>query len=101
MKTAQGEQLGQAIRYADTRKIGSLPLLYSIISALEVHQLTNGLIPDQREIDPGLAQLVTLLLRSNVEIPNGPTPCITASTCSVVSCLFHFSTSMAPTRASE
>lgn len=47
MKTAQGEQLGQAMRYADTRKIGSLPLLYSIISALEVHQLTNGVIPDQ------------------------------------------------------
>ncbi len=61
MRRSQAEQLGEAIRAIDTREIGMLPLVYPIIAALEIRQLTNGLIPSQADIDLGrIVELLTL-----------------------------------------
>jgi transposase len=61
MEACQAEQLGQAISAVRPRQIGALPLVYPIITALQVRQLTNELIPSSADIDLGrIVELLTL-----------------------------------------
>lgn len=61
MEASQAEQLGQAISAIRPRQIGAIPLVYPIITALQVRQLTNELIPSQADIDLGrIVELLTL-----------------------------------------
>jgi len=61
MEASQAEQLGQAISTIHPRQIGAMPLVYPIITALQVRQLTNELIPSQADIDLGrIVELLTL-----------------------------------------
>ncbi len=61
MTTSQAEQLGRAIRTIRPRRIGSLPIVHPILTALQVRQLTNELVPSQADIDLGrIVELLTL-----------------------------------------
>lgn len=61
METSQAEQLGQAISAIRPRQIGAIPLVYPIITTLQVRERTNELIPSQADIDLGrIVELLTL-----------------------------------------
>jgi transposase len=61
MDTPQAEQWGQAITGLRPRQIGALPLLYPILTALQVRQATNELVASQADIDLGrIVELFTL-----------------------------------------
>ena len=61
MHTLQAEQLGQAITSIRPRQMGAIPLVYPILTALQVRQTTNGLVPSQADIDMGrIVMLLTL-----------------------------------------
>lgn len=67
MDTPQAEHLGQAIKALRPRQIGALPLVYPILTDLEVHQTTNDLVPSQADID--LGQVVILLALNRLLAP--------------------------------
>jgi transposase len=67
MEASQAEQLGQAIVAIRPRQIGAIPLVYPIITALQVRQLTNELIPSQADID--LGRIVELLILNRLLAP--------------------------------
>jgi transposase len=61
MDTPQAEQWGRAITGLRPRQIGALPLLYPILTALQVRQTTNELVASQADIDLGrIVELFTL-----------------------------------------
>lgn len=61
MTTSQAEQLGRAITALQPRQIGALPLVYPILMALQVRQITNMLVPSQADVDLGrIVELLTL-----------------------------------------
>lgn len=61
MRASQAGQLGQAIHAIRPRQIGVLPLVYPILTALQVRQLTHELVPSQADIDLGrIVELLTL-----------------------------------------
>jgi hypothetical protein len=63
MDTPQAEQLGEAIVALRPRQMGALPLLYPILSALEVRQTVNELVPTEADIDLGRIVLLLTLNR--------------------------------------
>ena len=67
MDTPQAEQLGQAITSLRPRQIGALPLVYPILADLEVHQITNELVPTEADIDMG--RIVMLLSLNRLLAP--------------------------------
>lgn len=61
MPTPQAEQLGQAIVAVQPRQVDAIPLLWPILTGLQVCRLTNGLVPSQADIDMGrIVMLLTL-----------------------------------------
>jgi len=61
MYTSQAEQMGGAITTLQPRQIGALPLIYPILTALQVRQLTNALVPSQADVDVGrIVEVLTL-----------------------------------------
>lgn len=61
MHIPQAEQLGQAITALHPRQIGAIPLVYPILTDLQVRQTTNELVPSQADIDMGrVVMLLTL-----------------------------------------
>ena len=61
MDIPQAEQWGRAITGLRPRQIGALPLIYPIVTALQVRQTTNDLVPSQADIDLGrIVELFTL-----------------------------------------
>ena len=67
MTASQAEQLGQAIRDVRPREIGVLPLVHPILTALQVRQLTNELVPSQADID--LGRIIELLTFNRLLAP--------------------------------
>ena len=63
MDTPQAEQLGEAIVALRPRQVGALPLLYPILSGLEVRQTVNELVPTEADIDLGRIVLLLTLNR--------------------------------------
>ena len=63
MDTPQAEQLGEAIVAWHPRQMGALSLLYPILSALEVRQAVNELVPTKADIDLGRIVLLLTLNR--------------------------------------
>jgi transposase len=61
METPQAEQLGRAITTLRPRQIGAVPVIYPILTGLQVRQTTNELVPSQADIDLGrIVELLTL-----------------------------------------
>jgi transposase len=61
MEGSQAEQLGQAIRALDPRRIGAIPLVYPIVNALQVRQTVKEQVPSGADIDMGrIVELLTL-----------------------------------------
>ena len=61
MHTPQAEQMGQAITALRPRQMGTIPLVYPILTELQVHRMTNELVPSQADVDMGrVVMLLTL-----------------------------------------
>lgn len=61
MEKGQSEKLGGEIEGVQTRQIGGLPLVYPLLQALGVRELTNALVPSQAAIDlGGVVEVLTL-----------------------------------------
>jgi len=61
MPTLQAERLGQAIVAMQPRQVAAIPLLWPILTSLQVCRLTNGLVPSQADIDMGrIVMLLTI-----------------------------------------
>lgn len=67
MNKSQAEQLGQTISAIQPRQIGAIPLVYPIITALQVRQTTNELATSQADID--LGRIVELLVLNRLLAP--------------------------------
>jgi transposase len=67
MHTPQAEQLGQAITALCSRQMGAIPLVYPILTELQVHRRTNELVPSQADIDMG--RIVALLTLNRLLAP--------------------------------
>lgn len=67
MNTTQAEQMGQAISALHPRQMGAIPLVYPILTDLEVRQTTNALTPSQADVDMG--QVVMLLTLNRLLAP--------------------------------
>ena len=63
MNTSQAEQLGQAIVAVCPRQMGAIPLVYPILTDLQVQQTTNDLVPSQADIDMGREMVLLTLNR--------------------------------------
>jgi transposase len=59
----QAEQLGQAIAALQPRQVSALPLLWPLLSELQVCRLTNGLVSSQADVDLGRIVLLLVLNR--------------------------------------
>jgi transposase len=61
MHTPQAERLGQAITALRPRQMGAIPLVYPILTELQVQRMTNERVPSQADIDMGrVVMLLTL-----------------------------------------
>jgi len=61
MDTLQAEQLGQAITALRPRQMGALPLVYPILTEMQVYRTTNKLVPSWADVDLGrIVMLLTL-----------------------------------------
>jgi len=67
MNTTQAEQMGQDITALHPRPMGAIPLVYPILTDLEVRQTTNALTPSQANVDMG--QVVILLTLNRLLAP--------------------------------
>jgi transposase len=67
MSEPQAEQLGQAIRTLHPRQMGALPLIYPILSELQLRQTTNAVVSNQGDVD--LGQIVVLLTCNRLLAP--------------------------------
>lgn len=67
MKITQAEQLGAAIVSMNARQMGALPLLYPILSDLDVRRTVNQLVPTEADIDAG--RIVILLTLNRLLAP--------------------------------
>jgi len=67
MANSQAEQLGPAIRSVQPRPMGALPLIHPILTALQLPQTINALVPTQADID--LGRIVALLLYNRLLAP--------------------------------
>lgn len=63
MDTSQAQQMGGTIRAVRPRQMGAIPLIYPILSALQVRQRTNDRVASQADIDPGRMMLLLTLNR--------------------------------------
>lgn len=63
MNTSQAEQLGQAIVAVCPRQMSAIPLVYPILTDLQVQQTTNDLVPSQADIDMGREMVLLTLNR--------------------------------------
>lgn len=61
------EQMGQSIIALHPCQMGAIPLVYPILTALEVRQCTNALVPSQADVDMG--QVVMLLTLNRLLSP--------------------------------
>jgi len=67
METPQAEQLGRAITALRPRQISAVPLIYPILTGLQVRQTTNELVASQADID--LGRIVELLTFNRLLAP--------------------------------
>lgn len=67
MDTSQAEQPGLAITAVRPRQMGALPLIFPVLTDLQVRQTTNALAPSQAEID--LGRIVILLTLNRLLAP--------------------------------
>jgi len=67
MNTTPAGQPGSAIKALHPRQMGALPLLYPILSNLEVRQTVNELVPTEADID--LGRIVVLLTLNRLLAP--------------------------------
>lgn len=67
MNTPHVEHWGQAIAAVHPRQMGALPLVYPILSALQVRAQTNARVPSQADID--LGRIVVLLTLNRLLAP--------------------------------
>jgi transposase len=67
METPQAEQLGRAITALRPRQIGAVPLIYPILTGLQVRQTANELVASQADID--LGRIVVLLTLNRLLAP--------------------------------
>ena len=67
MDTPQAEKLGQAITALRPRQMGAIPLVYPILSELQVRRTTNELVSSQADID--LGRVVVLLALNRLLAP--------------------------------
>ena len=63
MRNRHAEPLDRQLESLQTRQIGGLPLLYPLLQALGVRELTNTLIPSQADVDLGRVVEVLLVNR--------------------------------------
>lgn len=67
MDNTQAAQLGPAIKTLHPRQMGALPLIYPILSGLQLRQTTNTVVANQADID--LGQIVVLLTCNRLLAP--------------------------------
>lgn len=67
MDTPQAERMGEALVAIQPRQMGALPLLYPILSALEVRQTVNEVVLTEADID--LGRIVVLLTLNRLLAP--------------------------------
>ncbi len=67
MHPPQAEQLGQAITVLRPRQMGAIPLVYPILTELQVRRTTNELVPSHADID--LGRIVVLLTLNRLLAP--------------------------------
>lgn len=67
MDTAHAAHRGQAITAVRPRRMGALPVVFPILTALEVRSVTNDLVPSQADID--LGQVLVLLVLNRLLSP--------------------------------
>ena len=67
MNLSQAAHLGQSIEAVRPRQMGALPLIYPILSGLEVRQTTNRLVASEADID--LGRVVELLVLNRLLAP--------------------------------
>ena len=67
MDTPQAQQLGQAITAVRPCQMGAAPLVFPVLTDLQVRQTTNTLVPSQADID--LGRIVILLTLNRLLAP--------------------------------
>ena len=67
MDPSQAEHLGQSIQAVRPLQLGALPLIYPILSSLEVRQTTNRLVASKADID--LGRVVELQVLNRLQAP--------------------------------
>ncbi len=67
MNLSQAEDLGQSIQDVHPLQMGALPLIYPILSGLDVRQTTNRLVASKADID--LGRVVELLVLNRLLAP--------------------------------
>jgi transposase len=67
MNLSQAEHLGQSIQAVRPLQMGALPLIYPILSGLEVRQTTNRLVGSEADVD--LGRVVELLVLNRLLAP--------------------------------
>jgi transposase len=67
MENSQAARLGPAIQSLHPRQMGALPLIYPILSGLQLRQTTNAVVSNQADID--LGQIVVLLTCNRLLAP--------------------------------
>ena len=72
MNPSQVEHLGQSVQAVRPLQMGALPLIYPILSGLDVRQTTNRLVASEADID--LGRVVELLVLNRLCLHS---PCIT------------------------
>lgn len=67
MDNSQAGQFGSAIRALHPRQMGALPLIYPILTELQLRSTTNAVVSNQADID--LGQIVVLLVCNRLLAP--------------------------------
>lgn len=63
MNNSQAEQLGKTIRTVHPRPMGAFPLVYPILTDLQMRSSINGLVPSQADLDMGCVVVLLVLNR--------------------------------------
>jgi transposase len=67
MNLSQAENLGQSIQAVRPLQMGAVPLIYPVLSGLDVRQTSNRLVASEADIDPG--RVVELLVLNRLLAP--------------------------------
>ncbi|MCL4369999.1 MAG: DUF4277 domain-containing protein [Chloroflexi bacterium] len=67
MDTSQAEHLGKTVKAVRPRQTGALPLVYPVLTDLQVQSIANDLVPSQADVDMG--RVVALLVLNRLLAP--------------------------------